>query len=172
MNDQLIIQKRKLDFTIPKPCRKQFEAAVFNQERLLYCTYSLYGLSNNVADEMCPSLALGHSAQEPCFLKCIKNLVSFRNSGVCIAVSGPGMERKLNRTRKMSENIRTVESKTMTTIPTQKEDITIKWIHMIINQNLLRSGKAPLDQEAIEGMTFEIIDCKSRYAILYSVGGM
>ena len=55
----------------------------------------------------------------------------------------------------------------MTTIPTQKEDITIKWIHMIINQNLLKSGKAPLDQEAIEGMTFEIIDCKSRYAILY-----
>ena len=63
----------------------------------------------------------------------------------------------------MSENIQTVESKTMTTIPTQKEDITIKWIHMIINQNLLKSGKAPLDQEAIEGMNFEIIDCKSRY---------
>ena len=70
----------------------------------------------------------------------------------------------------MSENIQTVESKTMTTIPTQKEDITIKWIHMIINQNLLKSGKAPLDQEAIEGMNFEIIDCKSRYAILYSIG--
>ena len=96
-----------------------------------------------------------------------KTIISFRNSGVSIAVSGPGMERKLNRTRKMSENIQRVESKTMTTIPTQKEDITIKWIHMIINQNLLKSGKAPLDQEAIEGMTFEIIDCKSRYAILY-----
>ena len=65
----------------------------------------------------------------------------------------------------MSENIQTVESKTMTTIPTQKEDITIKWIHMIINQNLLKSGKAPLDQEAIEGMNFEIIDCKSRYKL-------
>jgi len=95
-----------------------------------------------------------------------------RNSGVSIAVSGPGMERKLNRTRKMSENIQRVESKTMTTIPTQKEDITIKWIHMIINQNLLKSGKAPLDQEAIEGMTFEIIDCKSsvgEFSSTYSV---
>ena len=99
-----------------------------------------------------------------------KTIISFRNSGVSIAVSGPGMERKLSRTRKMSENIQTVESKTMTTIPTQKEDITIKWIHMIINQNLLKSGKAPLDQEAIEGMNFEIIDCKSRYKILYSIG--
>ena len=99
-----------------------------------------------------------------------KTIISFRNSGVSIAVSGPGMERKLNRTRKMSENIQTVASKTLTTIPTQKEDITIKWIHMIINQNLLKSGKAPLDQEAIEGMNFEIIDCKSRYAILYSIG--
>ena len=34
--DQLIIQKRKLDFSITKPCRDQFEATVFNQERLLY----------------------------------------------------------------------------------------------------------------------------------------
>ena len=67
----------------------------------------------------------------------------------------------------MSENIRRVESKSMTTIPTQKEDITLKWIHMILNQNLLKSGKAPLDQQAIEGMTFEIIDCKSRYIFSY-----
>ena len=36
--DQLIIQKQKLDFSITKPCRYQFEALVFNQERLLYCT--------------------------------------------------------------------------------------------------------------------------------------
>ena len=36
--DQLIIQKRKLDFSITEPCRDQFEAAVFNQEQLLYCT--------------------------------------------------------------------------------------------------------------------------------------
>ena len=72
------------------------------------------------------------------------------------------MERKLNRTRKMSENIRTVESKTMTTIPTQKEDITLKWIHMIINQALLKCGKAPIDRDTIEGMKYEVIDCKSR----------
>ena len=87
---------------------------------------------------------------------------SFRNSGVTIAVNDPGMERKLNRTRKMSENIRTVESKTMTTIPTQKEDITLKWIHMIINQAFLKCGKAPIDRDTIEGMKYEIIDCKSR----------
>ena len=30
--------KRKLYFSITKPCRYQFEAGVFNQERLLYCT--------------------------------------------------------------------------------------------------------------------------------------
>ena len=37
--DQLIIQKQKLDFfSISKPCRYQFEAAVLNQEWLLYCT--------------------------------------------------------------------------------------------------------------------------------------
>ena len=72
------------------------------------------------------------------------------------------MERKLSRTRLMSENTRTVESKTITTIPTQKEDISLKWIHMIINQTLLKSGRAPLDQDAIEGMNYEIIDCKSR----------
>ena len=36
--DQLIIQKRKLDFSITKPCRYPFEAKDFNQERLLYCT--------------------------------------------------------------------------------------------------------------------------------------
>ena len=35
--DQLIIQKRKLDFSITKPCKYKFEATVFNQERLLYC---------------------------------------------------------------------------------------------------------------------------------------
>ena len=33
--DQLIIQKRKLDFSITKACREQFEAAI-----ILYCTYS------------------------------------------------------------------------------------------------------------------------------------
>ena len=42
--DQLIIQKRKLYFSITKPCRYQFEAMVFNQEWLLYCTQSLYRL--------------------------------------------------------------------------------------------------------------------------------
>ena len=42
--DQLIIQKQKLEFSIPKPCRDQFEAVVFNQEWLLYCT-SLVPLS-------------------------------------------------------------------------------------------------------------------------------
>ena len=38
--DQLIIQKRKLDFSITKSCRYLFEAAVFKQERLLYCTFT------------------------------------------------------------------------------------------------------------------------------------
>ena len=32
VSDQLIIQKLKLDFSITKPCRDQFEATVFNQE--------------------------------------------------------------------------------------------------------------------------------------------
>ena len=36
--DQLIIQKRKLDFLITKLYIYQFEAVVFNQERLSYCT--------------------------------------------------------------------------------------------------------------------------------------
>ena len=36
--DQLIIQKWKLDFSITRPCRYQFEAEVFNQVQLLYCT--------------------------------------------------------------------------------------------------------------------------------------
>jgi len=36
--DQLIIQKQKLDFSITKPNKDQFEAAVFNQDQLLYCT--------------------------------------------------------------------------------------------------------------------------------------
>ena len=36
----LIIQKRKLDFSITKPCREQFEATVFNQVWLLYCILS------------------------------------------------------------------------------------------------------------------------------------
>ena len=31
--------KWKLDFSITKPCRYQFKSAVFNQDRLLYCTY-------------------------------------------------------------------------------------------------------------------------------------
>ena len=31
-------KKRKLDISITKPSRDQFEAAFFNQERLLYCT--------------------------------------------------------------------------------------------------------------------------------------
>ena len=33
--DKLIIQEWKLDFSITKPFRYQFEAAVFNQNRLL-----------------------------------------------------------------------------------------------------------------------------------------
>ena len=37
--DQLIIQKRKLDFSITKPCRYQFEVSIFNQERLLPILY-------------------------------------------------------------------------------------------------------------------------------------
>ena len=39
--DQLIFQKRKLAFSITRPCRicrYELEGAVFNQERLLYCT--------------------------------------------------------------------------------------------------------------------------------------
>ena len=39
-NWSLLIQKPKLDFSITKR-RHQFGAAVFNQERLLYCTYTL-----------------------------------------------------------------------------------------------------------------------------------
>ena len=35
----LIIQKRKFYFSITKPCRDQFEAAVINREPLLKCTY-------------------------------------------------------------------------------------------------------------------------------------
>ena len=45
--DQLILQKRKLYFSIAKPCRFEFEAMVFNQEQLLYCTQSLYPLNLN-----------------------------------------------------------------------------------------------------------------------------
>ena len=37
----LIIQKRKLDFSISKLCRHSFEIAVFNQEKLLYYTLFL-----------------------------------------------------------------------------------------------------------------------------------
>ena len=33
-SDQLIIQKRKLNFSITKPCRYEFEAPVFNREWL------------------------------------------------------------------------------------------------------------------------------------------
>ena len=43
--DQPIIKIRKLDFSITKTRRDQFKAAVFNQERLLYCTQSLYCLT-------------------------------------------------------------------------------------------------------------------------------
>ena len=45
---QLIFQKWKLDFSIPKPCRYELEAAVFNQDRLSYCKYSLYRLNKNI----------------------------------------------------------------------------------------------------------------------------
>ena len=38
--------RRKLDYSITTPCRYQFEAAVFNQERLLY--WSLYCLIVNL----------------------------------------------------------------------------------------------------------------------------
>ncbi len=88
-----------------------------------------------------------------------------RNSGVAIKVSDPGMERKLSRTRKMSENIRSVESSSrrIATIPTQKEDITLQWVQMIVNQTMLKSGKAPLDKDAMEDLHFEVLDCKSRY---------
>ena len=34
--DQMIFQKQKLDFSITKPCKFELEAAVFNQEQLLY----------------------------------------------------------------------------------------------------------------------------------------
>ena len=68
----------------------------------------------------------------------------------------------LLRVARLELNIRTIESKAMTTIPTQKEDITLKWIHMIINQALLKCGKASIDRETIDGMKYEIIDCKSR----------
>ena len=43
--DQLIIHERKIDFSKFKPCKYQFEAAVFNQVGLLYCTLSLYRLT-------------------------------------------------------------------------------------------------------------------------------
>ena len=41
--DQLIFQKYKLDVSITKhvDCRYEFEATIFNQERLLYCTRDL-----------------------------------------------------------------------------------------------------------------------------------
>ena len=43
--NQLIIHKRISHFSISKSCRYQFKAAVFNQERLLYFTQSLYRLN-------------------------------------------------------------------------------------------------------------------------------
>ena len=39
--DQLIIQKRKLYFSITKPCKEQFEAAVYKKVCLLHCIPSL-----------------------------------------------------------------------------------------------------------------------------------
>ena len=95
---------------------------------------------------------------------CASSVNHPRNYGVSIpGINDPCIERKLTRTRKMSESIRKVESKSwMATIPTQKEDITPKWIHMILNQTLLKSGKAPLDKSALLDMDFQVFDCKSR----------
>ena len=42
--DWLIIQKRKLYFSITKQCRYLFKTGIFNQEQLLYCTLALYYL--------------------------------------------------------------------------------------------------------------------------------
>ena len=36
--DQLIFQKRELDFSITKQCRYELEAVLFDQEWLLHCT--------------------------------------------------------------------------------------------------------------------------------------
>lgn len=94
-----------------------------------------------------------------------------RNSGVSIQVNDPGMERKLNRTRKMSESIRATSlaqsamARQMATIPTQKEDITLQWVVMIMNQTLLKRGLVPLDPDATDEIVYEVIDCKSRSVV-------
>ena len=57
---------------------------------------------------------------------CASSLNHPRNSGVTLSVpvNDPGMERRLSRTRKMSEAIHGASLKRITTIPTVKEDIT------------------------------------------------
>jgi hypothetical protein len=43
--------KMEFDFFITKPSRDQFEAQVFNQEKLLYCTYSIYRLTFEIPEK-------------------------------------------------------------------------------------------------------------------------
>lgn len=83
-----------------------------------------------------------------------------RNSvALSVPVNDPCLERKLSRTRKMSEAIRSVESKRMTTIPTEMEDITLPWVVMLTNQYLLKQGQSPLASDM--ELEFHVQDCKS-----------
>ena len=55
--DQLIFQNWKLNFSITKSCRYELEAAVLNQEWLLYCTQSLYRLTIRIYKHFYPKNA-------------------------------------------------------------------------------------------------------------------
>ena len=112
---------------------------------------------------------------------CASSLHHPRNvSGVTFSVSvddDPSMERKLSRTRQMSETIRSgpsqCNSRRMTTIPTVSEDITSQWVTMLINQRQLKCGKSPLDPDVLEGLTFQVHDCKKsvgEFSSTYKVG--
>lgn len=84
-----------------------------------------------------------------------------RNS-VCLSVSmnDPNVERKLSRTRKMSNDIRSVDSKRMASIPTQKEDITLNFVFLLVNQYLLKHGEHPLEASKMKDLQFVVQDCK------------
>ena len=85
-----------------------------------------------------------------------------RNS-VCLSVSmnDPNVERKLSRTRKMSNDIRSVDSKRMASIPTQKEDITLNFVFLLVNQYLLKHGEHPLEASKMKDLQLVVQDCKS-----------
>ena len=61
----------------------------------------------------------------------------------------------------MSECIRSLDSKKIASIPTQKDDITIQWVFLLVNQYLLKHGKPALDGCFMKDLNFEVHDCKS-----------